>query len=455
MSEIVEKYDPVKGNVRAVFWHYSLPEIAGLLAMSSASLVDSIFLGNYVGSSALATVNLSVPALTLFWAIAMLIAVGGSVVCGKYLGQKKKELANQVFTTTMIVGLACAGLMLVLGVTFIDQIISGLGANEPEIAGMVNVYLGIILWCTPFFVFELIAFYFVRLAGNPILASGAFIIGSAVNVMLDYIFIVKFNWGLMGAAYATGFSAALVCVILLPYFLKKKSRLKFSKPMTDIAVLIKAYINGLSEFANEISIGVTALIFNWVMISRLGMDGVAALTIINNIWLMGLFTSIGMCDALQPIISQNFGARNPERITEFLKMASYAVLAVAVIMITAMLIYPDLLISIFLESGAINTREIAAEFMFYLWPAFLFIGLNILLTVYFTSMQKPLESTYIAFLRSFILPATALLLLPLWIGDVGMYIALPLAEALTFIVAVLLYSKAKPDYIISNDPQHD
>lgn len=451
MSEIIEKYDPVEGKVGSVFWHYSLPEIAGLLSMSSASLVDSIFLGNYVGGDALATVNLSVPALTLFWAIAMLIAVGGSVVCGKYLGQKEKSLANQVFTTTMIVGFITAFLMLFLGVVFMDQIISGLGATEPRIAALLEEYLSIIIWCTPFFVFELIAFYFVRLAGSPVLASGAFIVGSVVNVALDYLFIVKFEWGLAGAAYATGFSAALVCAILLTFFFKKNTRLKFSKPMTDVVSLLKAYFNGISEFANELSIGVTALIFNWVMISRLGMEGVAALTIVNNIWMMGLFTSIGMCDALQPIISQNFGARKHERIVEFLRMAVYAVLVVGIIMILAMVVFPNSLIDIFLEADEINTRIIAAEFMLYLWPAFLFIGLNILLTVYFTSMHKPLESTYIAFLRSFVLPAAGLLILPIWLGDVGMFLALPLAEALTFIAALYFYLKAGPEELIRKD----
>lgn len=453
MSEIIEKYDPVEGDVQSVFWYYSIPEIAGLLAMSSAYLVDSIFLGNYVGPEALATVNLSSPALTLFWAIAMMVAVGGSVVCGKYLGEKNNTLANQVFTTTMIVGFVCAFIMLFLGVVFLDQIIAGLGATEPAMAELLEIYLGIIIWCTPFFVFELIAFYFVRLDGSPVLASGVFIIGSIANIILDYIFIVIFDWGLMGAAYATGISAALICSILLPYFFKKDTRLKFSKPMTDTAALIKAYINGISEFANELSIGVTALIFNWVMITRLGVGGVAALTIINNIWMMGLFTSIGMSDSLQPIISQNFGARNHNRINEFLRIAAFAVLAVGAIMIIAMIAYPNQLINVFLESQEVVTRAIATEFMLYLWPAFLFIGLNILLTVYFTSMHKPIESTAIAFSRSFILPAAGLLLLPLWIGDMGMYIALPLAEGLTFIIALLFFLKGRPEDIILQETE--
>ena len=94
MNQVTNKYDPIEGKVSSVFWHYSIPEIFGLLAMSSASLVDSIFLGNYVGSNALATVNLSVPALTLFWGFGMLIAVGGSVVGGKYLGPEKQRTSQ-------------------------------------------------------------------------------------------------------------------------------------------------------------------------------------------------------------------------------------------------------------------------------------------------------------------------------------------------------------------------
>ncbi|MBT6329566.1 MAG: MATE family efflux transporter [Kordiimonadaceae bacterium] len=332
---------------------------------------------------------------------------------------------------------------------FLDQIVAGLGARDTVIAGFLDVYLGIIMLSTPFFVFEVVAFYFVRLAGSPILASGAFVVGSVANVILDYVFIVQLEWGLAGAAYATGISAAITCAILLPFFFKKNTRLKFSKPMTDVKALFWAYLNGISEFANEVSIGVTALIFNWVMITRLGMEGVAALTIINNIWMIGIFTTIGMCDALQPIISQNFGAHKEGRIVEFLRIAAMAVLSVGVIMIFAMILFPNQLIDIFLDMGELRTREIANSFMYFLWPAFLFVGLNLLLSVYFTSMHKPFQSTSIAFCRSFILPALALLLLPLWIGDVGMFLALPLSEALTFVVAVAFYLKSKPHDIIA------
>lgn len=459
MTDVLKKYDPLEGKVSSVFWHYATPEIFGLLAMSSASLVDSIFLGNYVGPKALATVNLSIPAMTLFFALAMLISVGGSVVGGKYLGEKRPNKANAVFTTTVLMGLISALLLLFFGIVFLDELVGALGSTDvgtlwdtdPELAKMLKVYLEIIFWTSPFYMVEIVGFYFVRLSGRPILASGAFIVGAGINIGLDYLFIVQFDWGVAGAAYATMISAGLTCLILAPAFFTKKAKLRLSKPMTDVKELLKAYFNGISEFANEASIGITTLIFNWVMITRMGMEGVAALTILNNIWMIGVYVSIGMCDSLQPIISQNYGARNHERITEFLKIAVYAVLGVGAIMIVVMIGFPDALIDVFLEDGEEKTKNIASNFMIYVWPAFLFIGLNILLSTYFTSMHKPLPSMYIAFSRSFILPVAALTILPIWFGDVGIYVALPIAEAGTFFMALYFYFKSKPQDILERE----
>lgn len=455
MGKIKEKYDPIKGKVSTVFWHYALPEIGGLLAISSASLIDAVFLGNYVGAKALATINLSIPALTLFFALAMLISVGGSVVSGKYLGEDNDEKACEVFTTTVLVGLFSSLILLFFGIVFLDQIVSALGASDDNIANMLSLYLGILFWFTPLLIMEIIAFYYVRLAGRPYLASGAFVIGALVNIALDYILIVELEWGISGAAYATAISTLCNFLILLPAFFSKDTRLKLTKPLKDVKALILAYFNGISEFANEASIGITALVFNWVMITRLGVDGVAALSVIDNIWILGLYVSIGMCDSLQPIISQNYGAKNHERIIEFLRIAMISVLSVGIFMIAAMLSIPDLLIDVFLDNNSDKTRDIASRFMLYIWPAFLFIGLNILLSGYFTSMHKPMQSTYIAFSRSFVLPVAALMILPLWLGDVGMFIAFPIAEGFTFFMALYFYMKSKPQDIIRRENAPD
>ncbi|MCC3860541.1 MATE family efflux transporter [Pseudemcibacter aquimaris] len=451
MNQVINNRDPINGNVNTVFWRYALPEIIGFLAISSAGFVDAIFLGNYVGQIALATVNLSIPALTTFFAVSMLISVGGSVVCGKLIGRKKREQANAVFTSTIIIGVISALLLFLLSMIFFNELIIALGAKGDELEGMLSTYLGIILLFAPLYVMEIMAFYFIRLDGQPELASGAFIFGAAVNIFLDWLFIAEFGWGIEGAAYATGLAMVTNFVILFPYFFTKYSKLKFTKPMTDIRLLLKAYVNGISEFANEASIGVTVLIFNWVMITRLGTEGVAALSIIDHIWMVGLYVIVGMCDSLQPSISQNFGAGNAKRIIDFMRIAAISSLSVGIIMIIAMIFFPDMLISIFLQEDEIRTREIAAEFLIYIWPAFLFVGLNILLSTYFTSMHKAFQSTVIAFSRSFVLPAICLLILPLWIGNIGMFIALPVAEGVTFLIAAAFFIKRLPQKLIDED----
>ena len=451
MTSTESKYDPLTGKVSSVFWRYAIPEIIGLFAISSAGFVDALFLGNFVGPEALATVNLSIPALTTFFAFALLIAVGGSVVCGKFIGQKNRVGADQVFTSTMLFGLVVTAIFMILEISYLDQIVFALGATDPILKELLNQYLGIILWFTPFFIFEVILFYFVRLDGQPELASAAFVIGSLVNMLLDYLFIAHFGWGIEGAATATGISAAVSFIILIPYFFTKYSKLSFSKPLLNFKILLRSYLNGLSEFVNEASVGITTLIFNWVIITRMGMDGVAALTIIDNVWFMGLYICIGMCDSLQPSISQNFGAQNHKRIMEFLTVASVSVLFVGFAMIGTVLFFPDFLIGLFLEKDELETRQIASVFMGYIWPAFIFVGLNILLSVYFTSMHKPFESGLIALLRSLILPAICLLTLPNWFGDVGMFVTLPIAEAITFVVAFTLFIKKQPLVIIQAD----
>lgn len=451
MEKIGNSRDPLKGNVRSVFWRYAIPEVIGLLAIWSAGLVDAIFLGQFVGPEALATVNLAIPAVNMFFSLALLIGVGGAVVCGKYIGEERPNKANRVFTTTMLLGAIISAALLMLSLVFFDELVAALGATTQTLNDMLSIYLGIIIWVAPIYILELLLFYFVRLDGQPDLASGAFVVGSIVNIVLDWLFIGVYGWGIEGAAIATGISALTNFLILMPYFFTKYSKLKFSRPLSDWRLLFRAYLNGISDFANEVSVGITTLIFNWVMISRLGMEGVAALLIINNLWVMGVFVSIALSDSLQPIISQNYGAKNSSRIIEFLMTAFKAIAVFSIMLIAAMLLFPDIIASVFLDADEIRTREIAIEFMKYIWPAFIFIGFNILLTVYFTSMQKPFESGTIAFSRSLILPAAGLLLLPLIIGDIGMFVTLPLAEGITFILAVYFFSRKKPIDIIKSD----
>jgi Na+-driven multidrug efflux pump len=307
------------------------------------------------------------------------------------------------------------------------------------------------LWFAPVMMLETVLFFFVRLDGQPVFAALALVLGAVVNIVLDWLLIVRYEQGILGAAVATAAAGAVAALVLLPHFFGRRSRLKFRGSLTQWGGFGKACMNGASEFANEASIGVTTFLFNWVMVTRMGVEGVAALTIVGYLLFAGLMLSYAISDSMQPVISQNFGARLEGRIMAFLRIAASVIGVVSVTTIAIILIIPEALADVFLEEGDEETAAIAIRFLSFLWPAFLFNGLNILISGYLTSMQKPVQSAFIAFSRSFALPAGLLLLLPIWLGDIGIYLSLTLAEALTFVLSLIFFVQNMPARLVQRD----
>ena len=447
------KYDPLEGRIAPVFFHYAIPSVFGMLAISSAVIVDGIFLGNYVGASALAAVNLSVPVISLLYAIVFMLAVGGSVMCGKHLGAGDTQQASSIFTKTLLSALAGSVAVCLPGLIFIEGLIKGLGANA-SLSLMVEDYLAIIFWFGPLFCLGYTLFYFVRLDGRPMYASVALALSALVNILLDWLFIVEMDAGIKGAAWATGIAQGLIFLFLLPHFLSPSSHLEWLNSRKGWGDMLRASANGFSEFTNELSAGVMILLFNWVIIHRLGVDGVAAFTIVEYVLFVSVMIAYGISESLQPTISKNLGARQTEKISGFLMVASKSWLMVGLFFCGLLIVFPDALISVFLKDSELQTQAIAREFIYFFWPVFLFNGLNIVLSSYFTTVQKPLHSAAIAISRSLLLPVFCLLLLSSWLGDIGVYIAVPIAECLTFILAIWLYTKNRPATLITSDYQN-
>jgi|TARA_B110000902_G_scaffold163242_1_gene186765 putative MATE family efflux protein len=444
-----DKYDPVKGDVVPVFFHYTIPSVIAMLAMSSAFMIDGIFVGNYVGASALAAVNLSLPVWSALFAVISMLAIGGSVMAGSYLGENNPAAASNIFAKAMATSLLFALVISISGLLLIDQLVLALGANE-SLVGLVSAYLKIILIFSPGFLMGAALFYFVKVDGNPLLASGALIITALLNIALNWLFIVNMGMGIEGAAYATGIAESTTLLMLLCHFFTSRATLKFTSLTGSWRKVFTAMINGFSEFANEISIGLTALLFNWVMISKAGVEGVAALTIVNYLFFIGVIIFYGIGESLQPLVSKNLGARQSQKIAGYVTAALISTMLTALALCTILIVLPEFLIGLFLKPEETATLEIAKEFITYFWPAFLFSGFNITLTEYFTACQKPAYSAAIAVSRSLVLPCILLLTLPLWLGDIGIYIAIPVAELLTCLMAVLFAVKNLPEQMVTN-----
>ena len=436
-----------KDKISSVFFQYSIPAVLGMLAISSANIVDGFFIGNYVGDFGLAAINITFPIFSLLFGFALMLAIGSSVVSGKLIGQGDIKNASIIFSKTMVCITLFSFITCTLLFLNIETILHLFGADE-NLTKIAIEYLSVILIFIPFLMIGVVLDYFVRIDNRPNLAFIALLFSALLNFILDWFMIVYLQKGIFGAALATGISQLALIFILLPHFFSKKATLRFVKPIGSYIQIIKACYNGASEFVNEISIGIMTLIFNYVMIKSFGLEGIAAFTVIEYLLFIGLMISFGISDSLQPIISKNFGAKQSKRIEEFLKFAFISTSFVGVVMIVLIIFIPDSLANIFLEDSNYKTKQLVLNFATFIWIIFLFDGINLVISAYLTAIHKPLASMIIALSRSFIFPVFFIFTLPLLFDKNGIFMAIPMAEFITFIIGIILFKKFSPEKII-------
>ena len=428
------------------FFSLVIPSLVGLIAFSSAQIVDGIFIGNYVGTSALAAINLIIPFLNITFGIGFMLAIGGSVAAGKYIGENNLQGASNIFSKVMMVAVIFGMTVLALSFIFEESIFNGLGAT-PELKPLMSDYFRISI---AFFVVNMVTiglYYFTRTDGNATFAAIALLVLSGSNMVLDYVFIAHLGWGLKGAALATGLAESLACIMLLAYFLSPYKKMTFKWLQTNWKEVWKSSYNGLSEFINETSASIVAFILNWLLISHYGENGVAAITIINYLLMMGVMIIISVSEASQIFISQNFGAKHYVRIKQYFLLSIFACVMISAFCISLLLGYTQGMIELFLEDNNSKSAELATAYVAILWPVFLFNGFTIVISAYFTGIHKARQSASIALLRSLLLPCGFLGIFYFWVKDMNFLWALPAAEAVTFITAVVLFFIYRPSQV--------
>ena len=447
-TEITEQRQALEGAVAPTFFRYLLTSMTGLIAMTSASLVDGVFIGNYVGVTALAAVNLIIPIMALSFGVAIMVGVGGSVRGGKYLGENDIMAASSIFSKTLsfmvLYGFVAVGSALI----FEKKLFAFLGAGE-ELFPVMSDYYRIV---TPFLFAQFITivlYFFVRLDDMPSLAAFSLGLGALVNIFLDYLFIAQYGWGLKGAAFATGLSELCSMVVLLSYFFRSDRTLQFKLWQNNWFEVLQAAYNGISEFINEVSGGIITFIFNWMLIQRAGVSGVAAITVVNYALMVGFMVFWGISDTIQVMVSQNFGAQNAHRINEFLKTAVLTISLLSMAAILILLSSSESIILLFIDGTEDQkTVFLATQFVFYVWPLFIFAGFNMLISGYLTAIHRPFQSGLVAVSRSLVLPAGFLILLYAVMNDFRFVIALPVAEGLTFALAAVIFLKHMPTDVV-------
>jgi len=450
-ADAVSANDAIDGEIFPTFIKYLIPSLLGLIAMTSASLVDGIFIGNYVGVTALAAVNLIIPIISLLVGVALMVSIGGSVRGGKYMGEKNKAGTSAIFSKVLIFMVIYGAAAITLILIFEEQLFAGLGANQALFPVMSEYYRIIV----PFVFFQLIVipmYFFVRLDGLPNLAALALAIGAVANIVLDYLFIAVYGWGLEGAAWATGLSEVLSLLVIMLYFLRPERTLNFSFRQNNWKEIFQSAYNGISEFINEISGAIIAFIFNWMLIQRAGVSGVAAITVVNYMMMTCYMIFFAIEDTSQVMISQNFGARNSQRIRAFLRTACIMIAVLSLCFIAILTTASESLIYLFVDKhSSSETVALALEFTTYVWPLFLFVGFNMMISGYLTAAHLPFQSAIVALSRGLILPTGFLILFYSLLSNYRFISALAISEGITFILAVTLFFHYNPEKAISRE----
>ena len=299
----------IQGSIQRHFIKYLIPSIASMLGLSLYILVDTMFIGRGIGIDGLTALNISLPVLVPFMFRSFVKYGRINCICC-FNRQTRKRKAQEIFTICVIMGIIFAVSFTVIGLVFIDEICIFLGATE-SVLEMVKGYSRVLIMFSSAFILNSVLFGFIRNDHSPRLCMVAGLTGNIINIVLDYIFIFIFNWGILGAVYATVVSPICSILIMLLHFTKKENNLRIVMPTAVYEKLIRIFKNGLPSMLDSIAPH-NSLLFNITLLKLSGNGGVAAYSVIANIAFVGNVLFMGSAQAMQPISSQNYGAEKPE-----------------------------------------------------------------------------------------------------------------------------------------------
>ena len=296
----------------------------------------------------------------------------------------------------------------------------------------------IILFCVCYMTGYALEIY-IKVDGNPVYPTLCVITGGVVNILLDYIFVVIFHWGIKGAAFATGLSQVTTTSLLFYYIFFRTKRIKFVKIKYSFLNLLKIMKVGFAEFLAEVSTGISIFVFNLVILKNLGEKGVSAFGIIGYISSFITMTMIGFNQGVQPILSFNLGAKEHKKIFEIIKNSFFILGVLGIFFYTLINIFSANIVSIFLNDVEdINlTKKALTTYSF----AYLICGFNIFSAGYFTAVDMVKISTIITMLRGILLLVLFILILPIFLGTTGIWITMFVTEGITLIFSYIFMKK--------------
>ena len=424
---------------------FTLPSILMMIFTSVYSMVDGLFISNFVGITPFAAINLIFPFIQIVGCFGFMFASGGSALVSATLGARDPKGANQIFSlltySTVITGVVVG----IFSILFIEPIAIWMGADETLLPYCVT-YGRIVLMALPGFMLQILFQSFMVTAEKPTLGLLITVLAGLINILLDALFVAVFRWGVVGAAAATGISQCVGGIVPLVYFIRKNnSLLRLGRTRFQGRVLFTACTNGLSELVTNISMSVVSILYNFRLMVLVGEDGVASYGAVMYVGFVFVAVFLGYAIGSAPVIGFHYGSQNHRELKSLFRKSNWIVIGASVLLAGICLGLAGPLARLFVGTDPELLEMTTVAFRYYSLTV-LFSGFAIFGSAFFTALNNGVVSAAISFLRTIVFQIGTVLILPIFWGLDGVWLSLALAEILATIVTLIFYKTKRKTY---------
>lgn len=424
---------------------FTAPTAVMMVFTSIYGVIDGLFVSNFAGKEAFSALNLIFPYLQLLGAVGLMFGTGGTALVAKTLGEGDPKRANGLFSLIVyaVVAVGLAGVA--VGLATVRPVGRLMGA-EGALLDQAVLYGAILAAGLPALMLQQAFQSFLTAAGKPKLGLAVIVGAGVANIALDALFIVVFGWGLVGAAIATVASEAVGGVVPLVYFARPNaSTLRLGRPLVDLRALGKACANGASELVSNIAMSLVGMLYNYQLMRFIGADGVAAYGVIQYVVWIFLSLEMGFCMGASPLVSYQYGARNRAELANLFRKCLRVVLVANVALTVLAQLAARPVAMLFVGYDA-DVSQLTVDALSVYSFVFLLSGFSIFGSSFFTALNNGLVSAIISFVRTLVFETLAVLVLPVFFGEMGIWCSILVAEAASAAMTAAFLVKLRKDY---------
>lgn len=420
------------------FFRYTALSVLGTLGVSCYILADTFFVSKGLGANGLTALNLAIPVYNFIHGTGLMLGMGGATRFCVCKSRQRREKVNQIYTNTLYLGALFSAVFVLIGLFFGKRLSLLLGADK-NVLDMTATYLKWLLLFSPAFILNDILLCFVRNDDNPRLAMTAMIIGSFSNIILDYIFIFPMKMGIFGAIFATGLSPIISIISMLSHWIKRKNTFHVCRTKVKTHIVRQELALGFPSLIAQLSSGIVMITFNAIILKLEGNTGVAAYGVIANISLVVVAIYTGIAQGVQPLISHFYGKSIDRQVRTLMRYSVQTMLVISLFIYIIVFVFAQPIASVFNSENNLELQQIAVTGLKIYFTSSAFVGYNIILAIFFTSVEIALPAHILSVLRGLVLIIPMAFLLSAIGGMMGIWLTYPITEALVAVLGYVIY----------------